>query len=578
MTCKEMILSNDYVDLITDYLLPPEYEFKLPISYCFHHVEGELGVLYADRRNIDSAGINFSYTFLPKCYSLAQQQQAGGQSVSNEIPFLESGITTMQNAPLNLTGKGVLIGIIDTGIRYQEEAFLDAFGRTRIAAIWDQTIQTGEPPEGFEYGSEYTQTQINEALRSDNPLEIVPSYDENGHGTAMASVAAGGSGRIASEQRALGAATDCQLVIVKLKEAKQYLKNYYYIPENVPCFQENDIILAIQYLQKFVKNLSVPMVICLGLETNLGDHTGDGLLNRYANYLSTQISRLFVAPAGNEGNHAHHFHGTLSDESLSEDVEIRVAAGCIGFVADFYGDLPYQFEVSVRTPAGEYVQIVQAGTSGIYRNRSMMYSFLFEGTKLYVEYSLVAPYSGAQFIRFRFEKPVEGIWTLSIRVLGNPRQAQFDIWLPVEAFLSSEVYFLRPEPDVTITEPGLMKSALCVSTYQSSTGGIWQQSGRGYTRDDRKVPDIAAPGVQIATILGLRTGSSMAAAITAGAMAQLFQWLVVERNEIFADASLLLNLCIRGASRDPNLNYPNRVWGYGKLDLIGIFRYLAGIF
>lgn len=571
-----MILSNDYVDLITDYLIPSEYGFDLSMPYCFHQVEGELGILYAQRNSMENNGMNFSYTFLPKCYGLAQQQAGNGQT--NEIPFLETGITTLKNPPLNLTGKGVIIGIIDTGIRYQEEAFRDAFGGSRILAIWDQTIQTGTPPDGFLYGSEYTQEQINEALRSENPLGIVPSYDENGHGTAMASAAAGGSGRIAAGATTLGAAPDCQLVIVKLKEAKQYLRNYYFISSKTPCFQENDIILAIQYMQKFVKKLSQPMIFCLGLETNLGDHTGVGALERYADYLSTRISRVFVTPIGNEGNHAHHYRGNLTQEAPLQEVEIRVGADCDGCVADFYGSLPYRFQTAVRTPAGEYVQLVQPGTDSIYRRQGMTYSFLFEGTRLYVEYAFVAPYSDAQFIRFRFEKPTEGIWTISVRALGNPRQATFDIWLPIEKFLTTEVYFLRPEPDITVTEPGLMRLAISVGTYQSGTGGIWQESGRGFARDDRKVPDIVAPGVQIATVLGARTGSSMAAAVTAGAMAQLFQWLVVEENEIYADANLLLNLCIRGASREEGQIYPNRLWGYGKLDVIGIFRYLAGIF
>lgn len=578
MTCKEMILSNDYMDLITDYVIPSEYGFDLAVPYCFQRVEGELGILYVERENIRNAGITFNNSFVPKCYGLAQQQSITGQEVSNEIVFSETGITTLQNAPLNLTGKNVVIGIIDTGIRYEEEAFLDSFGRSRILAIWDQTIQTGEPPEGFLYGTEYTQAQINEALKSDNPREIVPSYDENGHGTAMASAAAGGSGRIGSRQPALGAATDCQLVIVKLKEAKQYLRNYYFIRENTPCFQENDVILAMQYLQKYVKILSVPMVICFGIETNLGDHTGNGLLNQYANYVSSKISRVLITPAGNEGNHAHHFHGNLSEDTVSEGVEIRVGENSSGFVVDFYGALPYQYQATIRSPAGESVQVVQQGTSGIYRNQSMIFSFLFEATKLYVEYSLVASYSNAQFMRFRFENPVEGVWLITIRVLGNPKMAQFDMWLPIEEFLSSEVYFLRPEPDITITEPGLIESAISVATYQPQTGGIWQESGRGYARNGRKVPDIAAPGVGIATILGSRTGSSMSAAITAGAMAQLFQWLVVEQNEVFADANLMQNLCIRGASRDQTLVYPNRQWGYGKLNVIGILRYLAGIF
>ncbi len=82
----------------------------------------------------------------------------------------ETGISTVQNYPaLNLDGRGIMIGLVDTGIDYTNEIFKDLDGRTRIVGIWDQTIQTGRPPEGFFYGTEYTQRQINEALRSEEP-------------------------------------------------------------------------------------------------------------------------------------------------------------------------------------------------------------------------------------------------------------------------------------------------------------------------------------------------------------------------------------------------------------------------
>lgn len=583
VTCKERILSNDYLDLITDYRLPAEYNYDLPMDSCYQQVEGELGILYVEREKSEQLGsIRDNYYFLPKCYGLMQEENVLGtfQTASNnnnDIPYLESGITTVQNAPLRLTGKQVVIGFIDTGIQYQNEAFLDTFGGSRILAIWDQTIQTGTPPEGFDYGSEYTKEQIDEALRSDTPLDIVPSTDENGHGTAIASVAAGGSGRINSNMTPLGAAPNCDIAVVKLKEAKEYYRNYYFISENTPCYQENDIILAIKYLQKFARVLLRPLVICLGIGTNLGDHTGNGTLSGYINYLSSLRNRAFIIPAGNEGNNSHHYHGSLSDRNQEDQVEVRVGQDCEGFVMDFFGDLPYQFNISVRSPAGEVVRLLRVSEESRARNQRINYTFLFEATKLYADYYTIAPYSESQLIRIRMEAPAPGIWTFFVSRDTNATDTSFDIWLPISEFLSSEVIFLRPDPDTTITTPGYIQSAITVGAYQVGNNSIWQDSGRGFGRDTIIKPDIAAPGVQISTALGKRTGTSMAVAITAGAVAQLFQWLVVEENERLADANLVKSLLIRGAIRDRNLNYPNTQWGYGRLNIANVFSFLAGI-
>ena len=132
-------------------------------------------------------------------------------------PLVRSGITQVQGGSLALTGRGVVIGFLDTGIRYEEEVFRNEDGSTRILGIWDQTIQTGQPPTGILYGTEYRREQINAALQSENPRQIVPSEDEIGHGTALASVAAGSALR--GGLGFLGAAPQADIVMVKLRLA-----------------------------------------------------------------------------------------------------------------------------------------------------------------------------------------------------------------------------------------------------------------------------------------------------------------------------------------------------------------------
>lgn len=126
-------------------------------------------------------------------------------------PNLESaGITQVQQQPyLNLSGRGVLIGIVDTGINYTQDIFRYEDGTSKIQFIYDQTI-IGKPPEGFYLGTDYTNAQINEALNAENPYDIVPHQDTSGHGTFLASIAAG-----RELNGYIGAAPDAELIIVK---------------------------------------------------------------------------------------------------------------------------------------------------------------------------------------------------------------------------------------------------------------------------------------------------------------------------------------------------------------------------
>ena len=85
----------------------------------------------------------YGYPAIPKCYALLDMDALN-----------ETGISTVQNYPaLQLDGKGIMIGLVDTGIDYTSEIFCNPDWTTRIAGIWDQTLQEGEPPQGFLYGS-----------------------------------------------------------------------------------------------------------------------------------------------------------------------------------------------------------------------------------------------------------------------------------------------------------------------------------------------------------------------------------------------------------------------------------------
>ena len=191
------------------------------------------------------------------------------------------------------------------------------FNDPRIVSIWDQTIQTGEPPEGFLYGTEYRRTDIDRALASEAPLSIVPTTDTDGHGTSLASAAAGS---LLDQGLAFrGAAPRADIAVVKLKGAKAYLREYYLIDDQAAAYQENDIMEAVKYLQRMAVAYSKPVVIVLGIGTNMGSHDGTSSLDSYLNIVASRRSRVVVVCGGNEGDKEHHY-----ESSMPGSVEIRV--------------------------------------------------------------------------------------------------------------------------------------------------------------------------------------------------------------------------------------------------------------
>ena len=91
----------------------------------------------------------------------------------------------LNNFDRNLTGKGVIIAILDSGIDFRHPDFIDDNGNSRILHIWDQN-QPGNPPDGFDFGTEYSNSEINMAIN--NEIEI-SEMDLDSHGTAVAGIA-----------------------------------------------------------------------------------------------------------------------------------------------------------------------------------------------------------------------------------------------------------------------------------------------------------------------------------------------------------------------------------------------------
>lgn len=574
MDCKEKILSEEYADGVLDF--PIERAIREGDDICYIRLSDRYYVVYQNRLlSPDLSVSTFQYQYEPKLYGLMQIGEGGIEqnNIFDPSSLVSSGIRQIQAQPLNLRGQGVVIAVIDTGIDYTNEAFLDNNGESRILAIWDQTVQEGEPPEGLYFGSEYTRADINRALASAEPLTIVPTSDPLRHGTIMAGIAAGSA--VGGGSRYLGAAPEAEIVVVKLKEAKQYLRDYYFVPQEVPAYQENDIMLGIAYANRFAIDFQRPVVICLGIGTNMGDHAGNSLLGRYMNDIALQRSRALVVCGGNEGIAAHHYTWRFPAQGEAaleyRDVEIRVGEGERGFLLEFWGSQPDVFNISVRSPGGETIPPIRLGIEQV-----NTYRFIFEATVVTVQNVQVESGSGEEFFLFRFAAPTPGIWTLRVTAVGPVHNGIFHMWLPITQFLSSVTYFLEASPDTTITEPAMASEIICVTNYNHVNNSFYLESGRGYSRTGKIRPDFAAPGVNVPTLYGNRTGSSLSAAITAGGVAQFMQWAVVEGNSPLAESREVRNYFIRGAVRMPGRTYPNREWGYGALNVLGAFERLRG--
>lgn len=546
MNCTERIYSEDYYDIIVNNQNILDSDFKA--RNCSQEINKRYTVFYVNGEEVGPYTLNFlQYSTIPDCYTILDQSAL-------EV----SGITRVQNLrPLMLNGQGIMIGFIDTGITYENSSFKNSDGTSRIIGIWDQTIDTPRHPLGFQYGTEYTNQEINAALASPDPKEIVPSTDEIGHGTYMASIAAGSED---IPQNFIGAAPFADIAMVKLKPAKKNLRDFYFIRDGAIAYQENDILAGIDYLQQLASMRQQPLVLCFGLGTNQGDHAGSSRMEAYLDYLSTVFINAVCVAVGNEANARHHFYGTITRGGESERVEVNVTEDMKGFPMELWARAPDKYSISITSPTGEVLPRipVQAG-------RHQEYQFLLERTKIMIDYVTAGQRSKGLLIYIEFQAPIAGIWTMEVYgsqiSVGN-----YNIWLPMSTFLEKEVYFLRSNPDTTLTVPSSTELAMSVGGYDAVSGGIYLESGRGYSANGYINPDYSAPAVSVygqnnRGDYGTLTGTSAAAAISAGASALLMEWNIKYQEDLTVNSLEIRNQIIAGADKREDFLYPNREEG-----------------
>lgn len=564
--CIEAIISNEYIDLIIEYKGSIEAEIIKLKPQCLQIINDKYAIFHI---NLDGRTI----------FEIIEEYNLPINSVPIVIgPYGKSSldaskILQIHNDPyIPLRGNGVLIGVIDSGIDYLHKVFKYEDNTTKILSIWDQTIQANPPP-GFIYGSEYTREKINEALSAENPYDIVPSKDLTGHGTFIAGAAAG---REVVEEDFIGAAPDSELIVVKIKEAKEVITSFYSIyPKDVPAYESTDVMMGVKYLAEKAADLNKPLVCILGLGSNLGSHDETSIIESYLERFGRKYGNIIVVAAGNEANLGHHYKGVLSIEAIYKNVEINVAKGEKGFYINIWGRSPDLLSVSITSPTGEYISRIAPKVS-----KRDEISLIKEATKITVTNVVYEKQSGSQLIFMRFRNPTEGIWTITVfgdRIVNG----RFDIWMNRRGWVLEQTRFLQPDPYTTITEPGTPDTVLTPGAYNHKTESLYINSGRGLNREDDMKPDIVAPGVDVygavpINTFGYMTGTSVSAAITGGAAALLLEWGLILGNDKKIDTKVAIHYFIRGARRDEGMIYPNREWGFGELDFNGIFEHIKG--
>lgn len=470
-----------------------------------------------------------------------------------------SCVNQVRQAPFSLSGRGVLVAVLDSGIDYTLADFRNDDGTTRIRALWDQTIP-GAPPEGYSIGTEYTMDQINEALSQENRAareEIVPSRDTSGHGTSVAGIAAGNGAGSPSRQNA-GVAPQSDLLIVKLGNPRE---------DSFP--RTTELMQAVDYAVRKGIEYQMPVSINISFGNTYGPHDGTSLLERFLDDISNYGRTTISVGSGNEGTSSGHTSGVLlqgTEEIIRLGVQMNEPTVSVQIWKSYVDDV----DISIESPSGVRVGPIQQ-ILGPQR-------FVLGQTEILLYYGEPSPYSVKQEIFIDFLPRNSYINSGEWQIILTPKRivtGEYQMWLPSQGVLNQGTGFLFPKSDATLTIPSTAVRVITVGAYDALTFSYADFSGRGIfptgTFSTTVKPDLVAPGVRVTTVVpgGTYTevtGTSFSTPFVTGGAALLMEWGIINGNDPYLYGEKVKAYLRRGARELPGFDaWPNNQMGYGAL-------------
>ncbi len=502
--------------------------------------------------------------------------------IGADLVFSGTGI------PRALTGKNVIVGVIDGGFDYLHPAFKTQDGSSlRIKRVWNQDDDRGTPPTGYTNGSEYkTPTEI---LNAESDGE-----GKGSHGIHVASTAAG-SGFKATQYR--GIAPDAELALVSFD------------------LITNPVYESAAYIFDYATSVAKPCVINMSLGFHIGPHDGTSLIDvLFDSLVSAQPGRVLVGAAGNDGDSRLYLKNRFSadNQPIKTVVEFDNDEG-IGFI-DLWGNPGSTFEVKVMT-LNRSGTIIEESNFFSSNNPNADESFNLGNVTVDIAFTARNPLNGKPNIQILIGDAIDTYVGISIRANNGTTVEGWNHGTGGGADFSNQIEgnslsgFIAGTNASTIGEiGGTGKSVITVGAYHIRTawtslsgtsesydgtiGDIAGFSSRGPTSDGRIKPDITAPGSFIAAAVsrfdnqmtedmliapeisddgknfnfGLMQGTSMATPIVTGVVALMLE---ANPNLTYEQVrTILQNTAKSDEFATVSATSPNNIWGAGKVNAL----------
>ena len=487
-------------------------------------------IAYIKEDELEAFGANEQVIYIEKPKNLL---------LSRQPSIAASCMLSVKNPPLSLTGRGVFVAVIDTGIDIFHPDFIDENGDTKIYALWDQTVK-GSPPKPFLNGNLYTKEEINKVLHSESERYDFRSRDRSGHGTHVASICAGIN----------GVAPEAELIVVKLGDTRE---------KGFP--RTTQLMTALQYVINEASQAGRPVAVNISYGHNYGDHRGNSLLERFISQIAQQWKCTICIGTGNSGKHKQ---GKLIKEE--QKILLDIAPFEQNLNLQIWKDFVDELRIQLESPSGISYEITdQQGKS----------QYSYENTIVFVYNGYPTPYNVRQeiFLSFIVQEGnhiESGQWNLTL-IPRNIRNGEYQMWLPVSLGSNQETRFLEPDKEFTLTIPSTAEKVISAGAYDVRYQSYADFSGRGDQRYGVKKPDLVAPGVGILAAApgggeNSLSGTSMATPFVTGAAALLMEWGIIRKNDPYLYGERIKAYFHKGARKmNGFLDYPNNEIGYGKL-------------